>query len=88
MEGEEIELVHPPAFEIEQKVRVRKLICNYGTFPGIDIGATLVKKGDVGFIVGIGTYLQTYYIYAVHFIEKGLIVGCRKKELDPVEETL
>jgi nitrogen fixation protein NifZ len=86
VEAEEIELSEPPVFEMEQKVRVRKLIRNDGTFPGIDIGAPLVKKGDVGFVVGIGTYLQTYYIYAVHFIERGLIVGCRKKELDPVEE--
>jgi nitrogen fixation protein NifZ len=34
----------PPPFEIGQKVRVRKLIRNDGTFPGKDIGATLAKK--------------------------------------------
>jgi nitrogen fixation protein NifZ len=66
-------------------VRVRKLIRNDGTFPGVDIWQALAKKGDVGYVVGIGTYLQTYYIYAVHFLEKDLVVGCRKKELESVE---
>ena len=85
MEGDEIELLDPPVFEMEQKVRVRKLIRNDGTFPGIDIGAPLAKKGDVGYIVSIGTYLQTYYIYAVHFLDNNIVVGCRKKELEAVE---
>ncbi|MDJ0716889.1 MAG: nitrogen fixation protein NifZ [Prochloraceae cyanobacterium] len=83
---DEIELNGPPAFEMEQKVRLRKLIRNDGTFPGKEIGEHLAKKGDVGYVVNIGTYLQQYYIYAVHFIEKGIIVGCRKKELELVEE--
>lgn len=85
MISEEIEIDGPPIFEMGEKVRVRKLIRNDGTFPGQDIGATLAKKGEEGYIVGIGTYLQTYYIYAVHFLEKGFIVGCRKKELEVVE---
>lgn len=85
MASDEIELDGPPAFDIEQKVRVRKLLRNDGTFPGVDIGKALAKKGDVGYVVGIGTYLQTYYIYAVHFLENDLVVGCRKKELEPVE---
>jgi len=85
MQLDELELDLPPAFEIGQKVRVRKLIRNDGTFPGQDIGAPLAKKGDVGYIVSIGTYLQTSYIYAVHFLDNGNMVGCRKKELEPVE---
>ncbi|MGF1485675.1 MAG: nitrogen fixation protein NifZ [Prochloraceae cyanobacterium] len=83
---DEIELNGPPTFNIEQKVRLKKLIRNDGTFPGKEVGAHLAKKGDVGYVVDIGTYLQTYYIYAVHFIEKGVVVGCRKKELELVEE--
>lgn len=86
MESDEIELTGPPAFEMEEKVRVRKLIRNDGTFPGRTIGEPLVKKGDVGYVVGIGTYLQTSYIYAVHFLEKNVIVGCRRKELESAEE--
>jgi nitrogen fixation protein NifZ len=80
----EIEIEDPPAFDMEQKVRVRKLIRNDGTFPGRDIGEVLVKKGDEGYVVSIGTYLQSYYIYAVHFVDKDVVVGCRRKELESV----
>jgi nitrogen fixation protein NifZ len=82
MELDELELDLPPVFELEQKVKLRKLIRNDGTFPGKDIGETLAKKGEEGYIVGIGTYLQTSYIYAVHFLERDYIIGCRKKELE------
>ncbi|MGQ9871853.1 nitrogen fixation protein NifZ [Leptodesmis sp.] len=47
---------------------MRKLIRNDDTFSRKDIGVILAKKGDVGYIVSIGTYLQSYYIYAVHFM--------------------
>ena len=87
MQPDELELDLPPAFEIGQKVRLRKLIKNDGTFPGQEIGAVLAKKGDIGYIATIGTFLQNSYIYAVHFMETGFIVGCRKKELEAVEET-
>ncbi|AFY89984.1 MULTISPECIES: nitrogen fixation protein NifZ [Chroococcidiopsis] len=86
MQSDELELDLPPAFEIGSKVKTRKLIRNDGTYPGQEIGATLAKKGEIGYIVSIGTFLQNSYIYAVHFIEKGFIVGCRKKELEAVEE--
>ena len=82
MQLDELELDLPPVFELEQKVKLRKLIRNDGTFPGKDIGETLAKKGEEGYVVGIGTYLQTSYIYAVHIIERGYIIGCRKKELE------
>ncbi|MGM3307082.1 nitrogen fixation protein NifZ [Anabaena sp. WFMT] len=86
MQRDELELDLPPAFEIGQKVRIRKLIKNDGTFPGQDIGAVLAQKGDVGYIASIGTYLQNTYIYAVHFLETGFVIGCKKKELEIVEE--
>ena len=41
----------------------------------------LVKKGDVGYVVSIGTFLQQFYIYAVEFTEHGYRVGMRAKEL-------
>lgn len=86
MQLDELELNQPPAFEIGDKVRVRKLIKNDGTFPGQDIGAHLAKKGDIGYVVNIGTFLQNAYIYAVHFLHTGFIVGCRKKELELVTD--
>ena len=86
MKLDEMELYDPPTFDLGQKVRVRKLIKNDGTFPGQEIGAVLAKKGDVGYVVSIGTFLQTSYIYAVHFMNTGNVVGCLKRELEIVEE--
>jgi nitrogen fixation protein NifZ len=86
MRSDELELDAPPEFDIGQKVRTRKLIRNDGTFPGKEIGATLAKKGDIGYVVSIGTFLQNSYIYAVHFMQTGNIVGCLKKELELAEE--
>ncbi|ERT08534.1 nifZ domain protein [Lyngbya aestuarii BL J] len=80
-----VEINDQPKYNLEQKVRVRKMIRNDGTFPGKEIGENLVKKGDEGYVISIGTYLQAYYIYAVHFLDKNVIVGCRAKELDPVD---
>lgn len=85
MQENEIEINLPPEYEMGEKVRLKKLIRNDGTFPGKDIGVTLAKKGDVGYIVSIGTYLQMYYIYAIHFIESGNVVGCRAKEFESAE---
>jgi nitrogen fixation protein NifZ len=85
--SDEMELDSPPIYEIGEKVRLRKLIKNDGTFPGQDIGVVLANKGDTGYVVSIGTYLQRFYIYAVHFLNTGFIIGCRRKELESVEET-
>jgi nitrogen fixation protein NifZ len=81
----EVELDEAPKFDINQKVRLRKLIRNDGTFPGKEVGAHLAKKGDVGYIIAIGTYLQTAYIYSVHFLETNYVVGCLGKELELLE---
>ncbi|MBF2002533.1 MAG: nitrogen fixation protein NifZ [Synechococcales cyanobacterium M58_A2018_015] len=86
MQSNEVELNLPPQFEIGQKVRTRKLLRNDGTFAGQEIGATLAKKGETGYVVHIGTFLQSSYIYAVHFLPSGFVVGCRGKELEPVED--
>jgi len=88
MQANEIEIDGPPQFEMGEKIRVCKLIRNDGTFPGKEIGEHLAKKGDTGYVVGIGTFLQTYYIYAVHFIEKGYVVGCRAKEMETAENVV
>ena len=86
MPSDEVELEEAPEFGIGDKVRLRKLIKNDGTFPGQDVGVVLAKKGDIGYVVSIGSYLQRSYIYAVHFLQSGFIVGCLKKELELVEE--
>ncbi|MDM9381292.1 nitrogen fixation protein NifZ [Chlorogloeopsis sp. ULAP01] len=85
MPSDEFELDDAPAFEIGDKVRVRKLIKNDGTFPGQEIGKVLANIGDIGYVASIGTFLQRSYIYAVHFLHTGFIIGCRAKELELVE---
>ena len=86
MRSDELELDQAPAFNIGDKVRLRKVIKNDGTFPGQEIGVILATKGDIGYVASIGTYLQRSYIYAVHFLETGFVVGCVKKELELVEK--
>ena len=83
---EVIELDRAPVFELEQKVRVCKVVRNDGTFPGKNRGDILLEGGEVGYICGIGTFLQKFYIYSVHFIKKGMIIGCRQHEIEIVEE--
>ncbi len=79
-----VELTSPPWFDYGQKVRVIKTIRNDGTFPGKDIGEILVKKGDLGYVTSIGTFLQQFYIYGVEIIDRGYRVGLRGKELEVV----
>lgn len=86
MKLDEVELDREPDFDLECKVRVRKNIKNDGTFPGKEIGERLVNKGEEGYIIGIGTFLQTAYIYSVHFLDSGNVVGCLAKELERVSD--
>ncbi|MCP9792943.1 nitrogen fixation protein NifZ [Vulcanococcus limneticus Candia 3F8] len=81
MINDEMELDDPPLFEIGEKVMLRKVIRNDGTFAGVAIGARLANKGESGYVISIGTFLQTSYIYAVHFLDTGRVVGCRRREL-------
>lgn len=83
---ETIEIDDPPTFDMGDRVRVLKLIRNDGTFPGKEVGAPLAQKGDIGYIVGIGTYLQRAYIYSVHFLESNYVVGCLGRELELTED--
>ena len=79
-----VELDGPPAFDYGARVRSRRTIRNDGTFPGKDIGDVLVKKGDEGYVVSIGTFLQQFYIYGVDFPARGYLVGMKRKELEAV----
>lgn len=84
---QEVELVAPPRFRLGDKVRAVKYIKNDGTYPHREIGDILVCKGDVGYVRDIGTFLQRYYIYAVDFVDRAVIVGMRGKELVAIEDT-
>ncbi|HLP43147.1 MAG TPA: nitrogen fixation protein NifZ [Fibrobacteria bacterium] len=81
----EVELDQPPFFEFGEKVRSLRTIRNDGTYRGKDIGEILCRKGEVGYVVDIGTYLQQFYIYGVEYITSGYRVGMKRKELESAE---
>ena len=68
-------------WQIGDSVRVTRNVRNDGTFPGADIGDMLVRRGTVGTVIELGTFLGDQIIYSVHFIELDRIVGCREEEL-------
>jgi nitrogen fixation protein NifZ len=79
-----VELSEPPYFNFGDKVRARRTIRNDGTYAGKEIGDVLARKGEEGYVVSIGTFLQQFYIYGVEFLQSGNRVGMKRKELDPV----
>ena len=84
-DGWVVELDGPPCFEYGQKVRSNQVVRNDGTFGGKEIGEVLVKKGEEGYVISIGTFLQQFYIYGVEFLNTGYRVGMKRKELELVD---
>jgi len=72
-----------PCFEYGDPVRVVRNIRNDGTFPGVATGQLLIRRGSVGHVRNVGTFLQDQLIYTVHFLDGDLLVGCREEELIP-----
>ena len=70
-----------PQFEYGDEVRVIRNVRNDGTYPGMDTGTLLIRRGSVGCVYDVGTYLQDQLIYRVHFLDSGRTVGCREEEL-------
>lgn len=70
-----------PKYAQGQAVRVIRNVRNDGTFPGMDVGTLLVRRGSVGYVKDVGTFLQDQLIYSVHFFEDNRMVGCREEEL-------
>jgi nitrogen fixation protein NifZ len=68
-------------WELGDAVRLIRNVRNDGTYPGADIGELLVRRGSVGHVVDVGTFLMDQIIYSVHFLAIGRIVGCREEEL-------
>jgi nitrogen fixation protein NifZ len=83
-----VELTAQPIFEYGQKVKSLKVVRNDGTYAGKDIGEILVKKGEIGYVTSIGTFLQQFYIYGTEFIESGNRVGMRGKELEATSDAI
>jgi nitrogen fixation protein NifZ len=80
-----VELDAPPAFLPGEKVIANRHVRNDGTFAGREIGDRLVHKGDVGYVRDIGTFLQQFYIYAVDWVDRGVTVGMRARELQSLD---
>jgi len=80
-DSDTVELTAPPIFKYGERVVTRYTIRNDGTYCGKDIGEVLARKGDIGFVTSIGSFLQQYYIYAIEFLDTGNRVGMRGREL-------
>lgn len=72
-------------FDFGEAVRVTRNVRNDGTYPGMPVGELLVRRGCVGHVIEMGTFLQDQVIYTVHFLDHGRMVGCRLEELIPAD---
>jgi nitrogen fixation protein NifZ len=72
-------------FDFGEQVRITRNVRNDGTYPGMEIGNLLIRRGSVGHVIEMGTFLQDQVIYTVHFLEHGRMVGCRAEELIPAD---
>ncbi|QSA99315.1 nitrogen fixation protein NifZ [Methylococcus sp. EFPC2] len=84
-DSDSMELNDPPKYNFGEKVKSKKVVRNDGTFTGAEIGEVLVKKGEIGYIKSINTYLQQFYIYAVDFPDRGYAVGMKGREIESVD---
>lgn len=75
-----------PRWDFGDPVRVTRNVRDDGTFPGAETGDLLVRRGSIGHVRDIGTFLQDQIIYSVHFLQEDRVVGCREEELLDVNE--
>ncbi|MBU1447773.1 MAG: nitrogen fixation protein NifZ [Gammaproteobacteria bacterium] len=75
-----------PKFEFGDEVRIVRNVRNDGTYPGVDIGTLLIRRGSTGFVMNVGTFLQDQLIYTVNFLEQDKIVGFREEELIGIDD--
>lgn len=75
-----------PRFDYGDPVRVTRNVRNDGTYPGLATGNLLVRRGSIGYVMNVGTFLQDQLIYTVNFLDQGRIVGCREEELLGADE--
>lgn len=72
-------------FDFGEAVRVTRNVRNDGTYPGKAVGELLIRRGSIGHVIEVGTFLQDQVIYTVHFLDQGRMVGCRAEELIAAE---
>ncbi|MCB9947585.1 MAG: nitrogen fixation protein NifZ [Rhodospirillaceae bacterium] len=86
IESESLEVDTPPLFQPGQKVRAAVAVRSDGSYMGAATGDVLIEAGAVGYIRGMGEFLQRHRIYAVDFFEHARIVGMRAHELELLED--
>jgi nitrogen fixation protein NifZ len=73
-----------PIYQWGQRVRALMDLHNDGSYPDAPTEALLVKSGDGGEIVQVGTHTELNTpIYLVEFGER-LVVGCLEEEISPL----
>jgi nitrogen fixation protein NifZ len=73
-----------PKFQWGQRVRACLDLYNDGSFPDWPPDALLVRTGDPGEIVQVGTHTNTNTaVYLVEFAEDR-VVGCLEEEIAPL----
>jgi nitrogen fixation protein NifZ len=82
-----------PRYEYGDTVRLTRNVRNDGTYPGMEVGELLIRRGAVGYVRDVGTYLQDQIIYRVVFMDTGVpgvsdsrMVGCREEELISIDD--
>lgn len=81
--GDVAALLDGPSWEIlklGEAVRAARPLRNDGTYPHRDVGAILVREGDVGHVLEIVKDCGALY-YTVEFVARGIVVGARRWEL-------
>lgn len=79
------EIQDPPAFRRGDRVQAIRMVRNDGTYPGAARGDVLVQHGEIGYVHSVGTFLNRFYVFGVDFVERGVLVGMRTHELEPLE---
>lgn len=73
-----------PKYQWGQRVQAQIDLINDGSFPSAPADALLVKVGDTGEIVQVGSHTDSNTpIYLVEFAEN-LVVGCLEEEIQPL----
>ncbi|MGA3342253.1 MAG: nitrogen fixation protein NifZ [Terriglobales bacterium] len=73
-----------PKYQWGQRVRALLDLHNDGSYPDFPEAALLVKNGDAGEIVQVGSHTESNTpIYLVEFTER-LVVGCLEEEIMPL----
>jgi nitrogen fixation protein NifZ len=74
----------PRVYDWGQRVRATVDLVNDGSYPDRADDELLVKSGDTGEIVNVGSHVETEtVVYLVEF-SSNLVVGCLEDEIEPV----